>query len=93
MMRKRRMASSMRGSTSMPPNRNLLYPIPNMEKKNENMILGTADEGEDNFEIDDNSNVRMKMSPLNPVKAIKQPKLLDPLILDKMRFNNDVMKG
>ena len=88
----RRMGSSMRGNDSVRPNRKNLLPIMNIDRKNM-MIFGDVDDGDENFEIDDHTNVRMKISPINHVPNSKQPKILDPLILDKGRLHNDVMKG
>ena len=65
-----------------------LLPIMNVDKRN-NVVFGEFDEN-DNFEIDDCPNVKSKLTPVAMMKPSKQPRLLDPLILDKARFYNDV---
>ena len=89
----KRVGSTLKPSDIKPQRKNLLPPL-NVDRQNRLVFQEKRDDDEDdNFELDD-SNIRMKTSSeRNDDNSIKPLKTLDPLILDKIRFNNDVIKG
>jgi hypothetical protein len=90
----KRVGSTLKPSDISKPQRKNLLPPLNVDRQNRLVFQEKRDDDEDdNFELDD-SNIRMKTSSgRNYDNSIKPLKTLDPLILDKIRFNNDVIKG
>lgn len=90
----KRVGSTLKPSDISKPQRKNLLPPLNVDRQNRLVFQEKRDDDEDdNFELDD-SNIRMKTSSgRNDDNSIKPLKTLDPLILDKIRFNNDVIKG